>query len=122
MVAQFSPLMLSSACLGCCLPACPGVAVSHDGVSWLRGEGQVEGHRGAEQAGDVGVVLRPNTDNWWTLDTCHLAVSDVQVGLDDSNDPTGMTLCCCCCSAVLAGWRSIFCPAYWQNHGQVTAR
>jgi hypothetical protein len=25
-------------------------------------------------------VLGCNSDNWWTLDTCHLAVSDVQVG------------------------------------------
>jgi hypothetical protein len=30
---------------------------------------------------DVGVVLGPNSGSWWTLDTCHLAVSDVQVGL-----------------------------------------
>jgi hypothetical protein len=58
-----------------------GVAVSHDGISWLRGDGLVEGHRGAAKAKDVGVVLGPNSDNWWTLDTCHLAVSDVQVGL-----------------------------------------
>jgi hypothetical protein len=32
------------------------------------------------KASDVGVVLGPNSGNWWTLDTCHLAVSDVQVG------------------------------------------
>jgi hypothetical protein len=58
---------------------CAGVAVSHDGINWLRGDGLVEGHRGSEKAKDVGVVLGPNSDNWWTLDTCHLAVSDVQV-------------------------------------------
>jgi hypothetical protein len=55
--------------------------VSHDGISWLRGDGLVEGHRGSAKAKDVGVVLGPNSDNWWTLDTCHLAVSDVQVCL-----------------------------------------
>lgn len=57
-----------------------GVAVSPDGINWLRGDGLVEGHRGAAKAGDVGVVLAPNADNWWTLDTAHLQVSDVQVG------------------------------------------
>lgn len=62
-------------------PLRAGVAVSHDGIEWLRGDGLVEGHRGAEQAGDVGVVLQPNSENWWTHDTCHLAVSDVQVRL-----------------------------------------
>jgi hypothetical protein len=56
-----------------------GVAVSHDGIYWLRGDGLVEGHRGDAKLKDVGVVLGPNADNWWTLDTCHLAVSDVQV-------------------------------------------
>lgn len=58
-----------------------GVAVSADGINWLRGDGLVEGHRSAaEQLRDVGVVLSPNSDNWWTLDTAHLNVSDVQVG------------------------------------------
>lgn len=56
-----------------------GVAVSNDGITWLRGDGLVEGHRGEAKAGDVGVVLGPNTENWWTLDTAHLQVSDVQV-------------------------------------------
>jgi hypothetical protein len=54
--------------------------VSSDGINWLRGDGLVEGHRSAEeQLKDVGVVLGPNGDNWWTLDTAHLSVSDVQV-------------------------------------------
>eukprot|EP00775_Hariotina_reticulata_P008734 gene8734-8914_t len=66
-----------------------GVAVSHDGINWLRGDGLVEGHRGAQQAGDVGVVLGPNTENWWTLDTSHLAVSDVQV-LSNSSVSSGV--------------------------------
>lgn len=58
-----------------------GVAVSADGINWLRGDGLVEGHRSAaDQLRDVGVVLGPNSDNWWTLDTAHLSVSDVQVG------------------------------------------
>lgn len=64
----------------CCVCALPGVAVSSDGIDWLRGDGLVEGHRSAaEQSRDVGVVLGPNADNWWTLDTAHLSVSDVQV-------------------------------------------
>lgn len=55
--------------------------MSSDGINWLRGDGLVEGHRSAaEQSRDVGVVLGPNSDNWWTLDTAHLSVSDVQVG------------------------------------------
>lgn len=63
------------------LPA--GVAVSTDGINWLRGQGTVEGHRSAaEQYGDVGVVLSPNSDNWWTCDTAHLSVADVQVCVD----------------------------------------
>ncbi|KAF8059183.1 NDK1 [Scenedesmus sp. PABB004] len=66
-----------------------GVAVSRDGIAWARGDGLVEGHRGAEQAGDVGIVLGPNPDNWWTLDTHHLAVSDVQV-LSNSSVSSGV--------------------------------
>lgn len=54
--------------------------MSADGINWLRGDGLVEGHRSAEeQLKDVGVVLGPNGENWWTLDTAHLSVSDVQV-------------------------------------------
>lgn len=54
--------------------------MSTDGINWLRGQGTVEGHRSAaEQYGDVGVVLSPNSDNWWTCDTAHLSVADVQV-------------------------------------------
>lgn len=57
-----------------------GVAVSSDGVIWKRGHGAVEGSRGAARASDVGMCLTPvGVDFWWTLDTCHLAVSDVQV-------------------------------------------
>ncbi|GBF93562.1 hypothetical protein Rsub_06282 [Raphidocelis subcapitata] len=57
-----------------------GVAVSSDGVSWTRGRGAVEGARGAARAADVGLCLTPTgVDYWWTLDTAHLAVSDVQV-------------------------------------------
>ncbi|KAI8471882.1 MAG: glycosyl hydrolase [Monoraphidium minutum] len=57
-----------------------GVAVSADGVIWTRGGGAVEGSRGAARAADVGMCLTPTgADYWWTLDTHHLAVSDVQV-------------------------------------------
>lgn len=47
-----------------------------DGVEWRRGGGAVAGRAGAEE---VGRVMGPNTEDWWTLDTAHLAVSDVQV-------------------------------------------
>eukprot|EP00879_Flechtneria_rotunda_P022777 GHRR01024054.1.p1 GENE.GHRR01024054.1~~GHRR01024054.1.p1 ORF type:complete len:357 (+),score=108.66 GHRR01024054.1:488-1558(+) len=66
-----------------------GVAVSSDGINWLRSEGLVEGRRGADKADDVGLTLQPNSDNWWTLDTCHLAVSDVQV-LSNSSVSSGV--------------------------------
>lgn len=70
---------LSLSLLHTCTTAA-GVAVSSDGINWLRRDGLVEGHRSAaEQSKDVGVVLGPNSDNWWTLDTAHLSVSDVQV-------------------------------------------
>ena len=42
-----------------------GLAVSSDGVSWVRGAGQVQGARGAGRALDVGRVLEPNGDWWW---------------------------------------------------------
>ena len=53
-----------------------GLATSVDGVEWRRGGGAVAGRAGAEE---VGRVMGPNTEDWWTLDTAHLAVSDVQV-------------------------------------------
>lgn len=62
-----------------------GLAVSKDGITWLRGTGAVAGARGAASLTDVGMVLTPNED-WWTLDTNHLAVSDVQVLSNSSVD------------------------------------
>lgn len=55
-----------------------GVAVSADGLTWLRGEGGVEGTRGEGSDRDVGSVLGPS-DDWWAFDTRALAVSDVQI-------------------------------------------
>lgn len=46
-------------------PLCAGVAVSSDGINWKRGEGRIQGARGAERAADVGKVLEPNADWWW---------------------------------------------------------
>ena len=54
----------------------PGLATSADGITWRRGAGQVPGRAGADE---VGRILSPNTEDWWTLDTAHLHVSDVQV-------------------------------------------
>lgn len=56
-----------------------GVAISMDGVNWQRSAERVSGIRGADAATDSGEVLEPNKD-WWTFDTCHMEVSDVQVG------------------------------------------
>jgi hypothetical protein len=54
--------------------------VSQDGLTWTRGSGAVEGVRGEDKESDVGSMLHPNPD-WWTFDTAHLGVSDVQVGV-----------------------------------------
>jgi hypothetical protein len=54
--------------------------VSQDGLTWTRGGGAVEGVRGEDKESDVGSMLHPNAD-WWTFDTAHLGVSDVQVGV-----------------------------------------
>lgn len=53
-----------------------GVAVSSDGVRWTRGADVVEGSRAAD---DVGMMFGPNPDDWWTLDTRAVSVSDVQM-------------------------------------------
>ncbi|KAK3281916.1 hypothetical protein CYMTET_10322 [Cymbomonas tetramitiformis] len=65
-----------------------GVATSTDGVTWKRGSGAVETVRGSGETSlgkgtDVGTVITTNED-WWTFDTCHLGVSDVQI-LSNSN-------------------------------------
>jgi hypothetical protein len=52
--------------------------VSRDGVTWQRGKGSIEGNRGGLAASDVGSILTPNGD-WWTFDTCHMSMGDVQV-------------------------------------------
>lgn len=54
--------------------------MSQDGLTWTRGSGAVEGVRGEDKESDVGSMLHPNPD-WWTFDTAHLGVSDVQVGV-----------------------------------------
>lgn len=56
------------------------MAVSSDGVTWQRGSGPVAGTRDKD---DVGACLDANADNWWTLDTCAVAVSDVQLFSSD---------------------------------------
>ncbi|KAJ9534567.1 hypothetical protein QJQ45_022078 [Haematococcus lacustris] len=65
-----------------------GIAVSKDGIAWQRGGQAVAGERGALAQADVGACLTPNGD-WWTFDTCHLAVSDVQV-LSNSSVQAGV--------------------------------
>jgi hypothetical protein len=51
-----------------------GVAVSTDGITWQRSSGAVSGDRSEN---DVGACLDSNAENWWTLDTHSVAVSDV---------------------------------------------
>jgi len=56
-----------------------GVAISPDGIQWRRSSDAVEGERsGTAAALDVGAFLLPNED-WWTFDTAHMSVADVQV-------------------------------------------
>lgn len=43
----------------------------------------VTGERGAPATSDVGRVLGPNAEAWWSFDTRHISVSDVQI-LGDS--------------------------------------
>ena len=55
------------------------MAISGNGVDWIRGSDRITGDKGEGAASDVGMIIEPNKD-WWTFDTCHLQVSDVQVG------------------------------------------
>lgn len=55
-----------------------GLAVSSDGLTWSRGHANIEGARGEGRSKDVGRIMKPNED-WWTHDTCHMSVSDVQL-------------------------------------------
>eukprot|EP00238_Polyblepharides_amylifera_P002136 CAMPEP_0196587670 /NCGR_PEP_ID=MMETSP1081-20130531/58212_1 /TAXON_ID=36882 /ORGANISM="Pyramimonas amylifera, Strain CCMP720" /LENGTH=347 /DNA_ID=CAMNT_0041909917 /DNA_START=349 /DNA_END=1392 /DNA_ORIENTATION=+ len=61
---------------------CIGVATSSDGVNWKRGVGRMEvtGDRQPSFDGsEVGSVMQPNEEDWWTFDTCHVGVGDVQI-------------------------------------------
>lgn len=55
-----------------------GVAISSDGVHWLRSSGIVDGVRGPDASKDVGKCMSPNKD-WWWHDTMHLHATDVQI-------------------------------------------
>ncbi|RMZ57140.1 hypothetical protein APUTEX25_003597 [Auxenochlorella protothecoides] len=54
-----------------------------DGLRWQRSMEAVTGERGAPATSDVGRVLGPNAEAWWSFDTRHISVSDVQI-LGDS--------------------------------------
>jgi predicted GH43/DUF377 family glycosyl hydrolase len=71
-----------------------GLAISEDGLNWSRGEDNIEGARGARKSSDVGRILTPNPD-WWTHDTAHLSVSDVQLLSTGavSGEPGGVYWC-----------------------------
>lgn len=68
-----------------------GVATSSNGVDWERLPSASSASPSATAAQDQkkkdtkqfpqgqGCVMQPGED-WWTFDTCHMAVSDVQVG------------------------------------------
>lgn len=58
--------------------AIAGIAVSSNGIDWVRGEGPVAGDRDDDRNLDVGEVLGCSPD-WWTFDTRCVGVSDVQV-------------------------------------------
>ena len=57
---------------------CAGIAVSSNGIDWVRGTAAVAGDRDDDRDLDVGEVLGCNPD-WWTFDTRCVGVSDVQV-------------------------------------------
>ncbi|KAF5843522.1 glycosyl hydrolase [Dunaliella salina] len=71
-----------------------GVAISRDGLQWHRSSEAVEGERhGVAAKLDVGAMLTPNQD-WWTFDTAHLSVGDVQVlGNSAVNQGVGVYWC-----------------------------
>ena len=68
-----------------------GVATSSNGVDWTRAPSASSAAPSATAEDDKkkkdensgpqgqGCVMQPGED-WWTFDTCHMAVSDVQVG------------------------------------------
>ncbi|WPT17716.1 hypothetical protein PSENEW3_00005718 [Picochlorum sp. SENEW3] len=70
-----------------------GLAVSSDGLQWERGHGPISGARGESRSKDVGKVLQPNED-WWTHDTCHVSVSDVQILSNSAVDSPGGVYWC----------------------------
>ena len=70
-----------------------GLAVSSDGITWSRGDGPISGARGEARSRDVGKIIEPNED-WWTHDTCHLFVSDVQILSSDSVSSSGGVYWC----------------------------
>jgi hypothetical protein len=103
------------------LPA--GVAVSKDGVTWVRSGQIIEGARDATAAVDVGKILQPNKD-WWTFDTCHLYASDVQVRTHanivlSSRKAAAIVICVAVYRLVI--WRSPYTP-HTCMHGRCRAR
>ena len=83
--------------------ALAGVATSSNGVDWERLPSASSASPSATAAQDQkkkdtkqlpqgqGCVMQPAED-WWTFDTCHMAVSDVQVS-------TGVPAVCSCTTA-----------------------
>ena len=51
-----------------------GLATSEDGVHWTRGDASVAD---APADAPAGIVLEPNTGDWWSFDTLHVGVGDV---------------------------------------------
>jgi hypothetical protein len=39
-----------------------GVAISSNGLDWIRGSDRITGEKGVEAASDVGLVMEPNKD------------------------------------------------------------
>ena len=71
-----------------------GLAISEDGLNWSRGVDNIEGSMGERKARDVGRIMKPNQD-WWTHDTAHMSVSDVQLLSTGavSGEPGGVYWC-----------------------------
>ena len=83
-----------------------GVAVSQDGVEWRRSARNVKGKQGSAAVSDVGATIGPNVGFWWTFDTCHVAVSDVQVRVC-VHVHMHVSSCACMCVCVCEDGQSV---------------
>lgn len=97
--------------------AVAGLAASADGITWQRGAGQVAGRAGLEE---VGRVLTPNTEDWWTLDTAHVSVSDVQVRQNPAKPSRRPAQKRACVGCALYGQETLRCGSHASSKSPET--